>query len=74
MIKTDYHVHTTLSHDGVSTMEEHIENAIDLGMEEICFTEHYDVYEGILNSNLKVLDVENYVKFFIIIKKNIGVE
>lgn len=64
MINTDYHVHTTLSHDGISTMEEHIENAIDLGLEKICFTEHYDVYEGILNSNLKVLDLENYVKVF----------
>lgn len=64
MIYTDYHLHTTLSHDGISTMEEQIENAIDLGLKELCFTEHYDVYEGVINSDLKVLDVKNYVEVF----------
>ena len=43
MIYTDYHLHTTFSHDGISAMEEHIQNAINRGLKEICFTEHYDI-------------------------------
>lgn len=64
MIKTDYHVHTTFSHDGISTMEEHIKNAIKLGLKEICFTEHYDIYDGLENNTLKTIDVGNYVENF----------
>lgn len=64
MIYTDYHLHSTLSHDGISTMEEHIENAIRLGLKELCFTEHYDRYEGLENNQLETIDVKNYVKKF----------
>lgn len=64
MIYTDYHLHTTFSHDGISTMEEHIQNAIKLGLKEICFTEHYDIYDGLKNNTLKTIDVENYVENF----------
>ncbi len=64
MIKTDYHLHTTFSHDGISTMEEQIKNAINKGLKEICFTEHYDIYDGLENSTLQTIDVENYVKNF----------
>lgn len=65
MIYTDYHLHTTLSHDGISTMEEHIENAIKLGLKELCFTEHYDRYEGLRNNQLETINVKNYVEKFI---------
>lgn len=64
MIYTDYHLHTTLSHDGISTMEEHIKNAINLGLKEICFTEHYDIYDGLKNNTLKTIDIRNYVEKF----------
>lgn len=64
MIYTDYHLHTTFSHDGISTMEEHIKNAINLKLKEICFTEHYDIYDGLKNNALKTIDVENYVEKF----------
>lgn len=64
MIYTDYHLHTTFSHDGISTMEEHIKNAIQQGLKDICFTEHYDIYEGVENNKLKTLDVGNYVEKF----------
>ncbi len=42
----DYHMHSSFSTDGKSTMEEMVKKSIELGLEEICFTDHvdYDVY------------------------------
>lgn len=42
MIKTDYHLHSSFSGDSEADMEEMIKHAIDLGLKEICFTEHMD--------------------------------
>ena len=39
---TDYHIHSTFSPDGKSSMEEMILRAIDLNLKEICFTDHVD--------------------------------
>ena len=69
MILADYHVHTNLSHDGISTMEGHISYAIKKGIKEICFTEHYDVYEGVSDSKLKPLNVRLYSNIFNIYKE-----
>lgn len=38
----DYHVHTEFSDDSDCTMEQIVEAAIDLGLNEICFTDHVD--------------------------------
>lgn len=38
----DYHMHSDFSADCETPMEETIENAIQKGMKEICFTEHID--------------------------------
>lgn len=38
----DYHVHTAFSDDSEYQMEDCIKDAINMGMEEICFTEHID--------------------------------
>lgn len=38
----DYHVHTSFSDDSDYPMEEVIKRAIEIGMDEICFTEHVD--------------------------------
>lgn len=38
----DYHVHSTFSADCDTPMEKSIEKAIELGMKEICFTDHID--------------------------------
>lgn len=38
----DYHVHTEFSDDSVYPMEDVVRDAIDMGMEEICFTDHVD--------------------------------
>ncbi len=38
----DYHNHSTFSDDGHNTLEEMVQQAITLGIDEICFTEHID--------------------------------
>ena len=49
----DSHVHTKISHDGISEMKEYINDAKKYGVDEITFTKHYDVYDG-LKTNLKL--------------------
>lgn len=39
---SDYHVHTYYSDDSEYPMEEVVKEAISLGLEEICFTDHVD--------------------------------
>ena len=39
---SDYHVHCEFSDDSMEPMERQIEQAIALGMDEICFTDHVD--------------------------------
>ena len=38
----DYHVHTEFSDDSVYPMEDVVKDAIQMGMDEICFTDHVD--------------------------------
>ena len=38
----DYHVHTKFSDDSVYPMEDVVKDAIELGLDEICFTDHVD--------------------------------
>lgn len=38
----DYHTHTEFSDDSVYAMEDVIKDAIKMGMDEICFTDHVD--------------------------------
>ncbi|MCD7950187.1 MAG: histidinol-phosphatase HisJ family protein [Erysipelotrichaceae bacterium] len=42
MRKIDYHMHTKFSADSEASPREHIEQAIKLGLDEICFTDHRD--------------------------------
>lgn len=75
----DCHVHTKISHDGISSMEEYIEVSSKKKVDEITFTEHYDIYDG-LTTSLKTLDVENYYQNYLILKNksdfkiNFGIE
>lgn len=41
-MKADYHLHCEFSDDSVEPMENQIQRAIDLGLDEICFTDHVD--------------------------------
>ena len=38
----DYHVHTNYSDDSVYPMADVVRDAVALGLEEICFTDHVD--------------------------------
>ncbi|MGL6107663.1 histidinol-phosphatase HisJ family protein [Romboutsia sp.] len=38
----DYHMHSNFSNDSKSSMEDMIKKSIDLGLKEICFTDHVD--------------------------------
>lgn len=75
----DSHVHTVVSHDGKSTMREYIENAKKYNVDEITFTEHYDIYDGI-KTNLHTLDVNSYYRQYManrdndLVKTNFGIE
>ena len=78
-MKIDQHVHSKISHDGVSSMDEHISYAKENGIDEITFTEHYDDYTG-LKTDLKTLDIGNYREEYLkikdneIVKTNFGIE
>ena len=54
----DYHIHSTFSPDGKSSMEEIISRAIDLNLKEICFTDHVDY--DIKNIDYFIVDYEKY--------------
>lgn len=75
----DCHVHTKISHDGISTINEYLDIATEKGIDEITFTEHYDIYDG-LKTSLKTLDVDYYKKEYLKhkndskLKTNFGIE
>ena len=41
-VLADYHVHTEFSDDSHEPMEEQVKRAMDLGLDELCFTDHVD--------------------------------
>lgn len=75
----DCHVHTNISHDGISSIEEYSKYAPMIGVDEITFTEHYDDYTG-LETKLKTLNVSDYYNKYLlykndqILKTNFGIE
>lgn len=75
----DCHVHTNVSHDGISSLNDYITLGKEKGVDEITFTEHWDDYTG-LKTNLKTLDLEKYREEYLktkndnILKTNFGIE
>lgn len=75
----DCHVHTNISHDGISAIDDYIKDGRNKGVDEITFTEHWDDYSG-LETNLKTLDVSKYREQYLmhkddtILKTNFGIE
>ncbi len=75
----DSHVHTKISHDGKSTIDEYLNFASRVGVDEITFTEHWDDYTG-LDTHLKTLDVADYYLEYLskknddLVKTNFGIE
>ncbi|HJG04440.1 MAG TPA: PHP domain-containing protein, partial [Megamonas funiformis] len=43
MYKVDYHHHSKFSFDGKDFLEDICKKAIEIDLDEICFTEHFDV-------------------------------
>lgn len=41
-MRADYHIHTSFSEDSECPMEDMVRQAISQGLDEICFTEHFD--------------------------------
>lgn len=57
----DYHIHSSFSDDSIYPMEKVVQKAIEVGLDEICFTEHVD--HGV---KMYALDFyENYYNEFI---------
>ena len=56
----DYHMHCSYSADSTTPMKNMIEKSIELGLKEICFTDHVD-YDIIGNPNVYV-DYDKYFK------------
>ena len=55
----DYHVHTSFSLDSNYPMEEVVKHAIDIGLNEICFTDHVDYF---MDDDTHLVDYEVYFK------------
>lgn len=65
----DYHIHSTNSFDGKSSVEEMCQKAVEIGNYEICFTEHFsvdprDVSYGVLNYEQYRNDIKKAQKEF----------
>ncbi len=69
---TDAHVHTTLSHDGISDMEEYMLAARGKGADEMTFTEHWDDYTG-MASCLSAVDIPAYYAEYLRMKAKYAV-
>lgn len=78
----DYHMHSDFSADCDTPMETTIEKAIELGLEEICFTEHIDydypdkdwIFEFDLKEyDKKIKQVQEKYRNKIIIKKGVEI-
>ncbi|WP_075981261.1 histidinol-phosphatase HisJ family protein [Bacillus massilinigeriensis] len=60
MYLMDYHHHTNYSHDSNAIMEDVCKNAIERGIKEICFTEHFSLNP--LVNTYDYLDFGQYLK------------
>ena len=57
MKKLDYHLHSYFSADSEENPRNHVLEAIEHGLEEICFTEHRDFYFPEIDFSLNVATV-----------------
>ena len=70
MIRADYHVHTDFSSDSQSPMEDMVKQAIRLGLERVCFTDHMDLDFPKQYEMRFVFDVEEYWKKLMEMQEN----
>lgn len=61
MINADFHVHSEFSSDGKASMEEMINQGINLGLKTLCFTDHMDYdYPKIYEYSFE-FEIEDYI-------------
>ena len=67
-ITTNYHTHTYLCKHAVGTIEDYIKRAIDLGYEELGFSDHFP-FPKILSDAIYSLRMseEDYVKYYYVL-------
>lgn len=58
----DYHMHSSFSEDSNTPMEDMINKSIELGIKEICFTEHVDY--NVIKNNKETNYIFDYDEFF----------
>lgn len=58
----DYHMHCSFSDDSKTPMEDMINKSIELGLKEICFTDHVDY--SIISNNIEKDNLINYEEYF----------
>lgn len=60
----DYHIHSDFSADCSTPMEKTIEHAIEIGLQEICFTEHidYDYPDPTIRFDLDLVSYEQKIR------------
>lgn len=61
-MKVDYHVHTAYSNDCQYPIDDVIKQAINIGLDEICITEHVDYFRNDLKY---VVDYQDYLQGFL---------
>lgn len=66
MRKIDYHIHTKFSADSEADPRGHILKAIEMGLDEICFTDHQDFNYPYMSFDL---DIDSYFKEMKLIKE-----
>ena len=57
---TDCHLHTAFSGDSDTPVRRQIEKAMELGMKEICITDHHDYDSGFCDTDFN-LDIPSYL-------------
>lgn len=60
MFKVDYHIHTSFSADSRENIEDIINRAINLEINEIAITDHFEIETGLAPTY--ILDIEKYIK------------
>lgn len=65
----DYHIHSHFSSDSNMKMEDAIKKAIDLGLEEIAFTDHIDLLYPPVSYPVWDIDYDIYTKEFFYLKE-----
>jgi histidinol-phosphatase (PHP family) len=67
--KTDYHIHTTFS-DGKAKPEEYISSALEKGLNEIGFSDHFSLSKKEQDWDMNPMDVPPYIQYIDNLKNN----